>query len=461
MVGGTNNVAGYSHSPLTMGQFVQPHYHPSFIYPLSTAQDRLVPLGFPQGMMPPLGSAALSPSTVRAIGSHHRQPLLKPISQQVQHSFPPNSQVWAPDQFGIGRSNVHEHNNNSNNMFRGTVGKDMVTSVKNGIINHAAWPSLAPPALNLHAASSNPVFPITISPKVPPLPAFCALSPEEHETMLWQQFHHQQQQQHQPYPQLVRYPTANNVIAPPLNHSRSSVSTTLSTASSLTEENNDDDPQPVPPPPPTARKSSPKRAKLSVDMVQSDDSHPTDNGEMGLGGESRLKINFSSLGNPGEHPQVFGKSRLGVPDNVIGTYILYSERWRSEIVHEKNTVFESEDGTRHVLVTWKITNLTTGVTQSRTETPKEAILRHKDGRTLCNKVFRKALEHRASELEAEVSSETNPIRTKTIRNLIKKLRPKHFSEGPLVFGLRHECVQNRFKSMTEFDDRGLLRIRQS
>jgi hypothetical protein len=189
-----------------------------------------------------------------------------------------------------------------------------------------------------------------------------------------------------------------------------------------------------------------KRARLEVGEEHSD---------MGLGGESRLKINFLGLGNPGRHPQIFGKSRLGVPDGLSGTYVLYSERWRSEIIHGEGS-HRAEDGTHHVLITWKITNLTSGVTQSRTETLREAILRHKDGRTLCNKVFRKALEHRAQELEEEVKRETNPIRIKTMKNLIKKLRPKHFSEGPLVFGLRHETVQNRFKSMTTLDNEGFL-----
>ena len=185
-----------------------------------------------------------------------------------------------------------------------------------------------------------------------------------------------------------------------------------------------------------------------------------ENSEMGLGGESRLKISFSNLGSPGAYPQVFGKSRLGVPDGLSGTYVLYSERWKSEIVHERDS-FESDDGTRHVLVTWKITNLTSGVTQSRSETPKEAILRHKDGRTLCNKVFRRALEQRATDLETDLKLETNPIRIKTMKNLIKKLRPKHFSEGPLVFGLRHESVQNRFRSMTMMDEKGILRLKST
>ena len=196
---------------------------------------------------------------------------------------------------------------------------------------------------------------------------------------------------------------------------------------------------------------SPKREKIDGKTF----AYPEENSEMGLGGESRLKISFASLGSPGKYPQVFGKSRLGVPDGLSGTYVLYSERWTSEIVHGQDS-FEGEDGTKHVLITWKITNLTSGITQSRTETPKEAILRHKDGRTLCNKVFRRALEQRATELEDELRTETNPIRVKTMRNLVKKLRPKHFSEGPLVFGLRHECVQSRFRSMTMLDSSGML-----
>jgi hypothetical protein len=186
-----------------------------------------------------------------------------------------------------------------------------------------------------------------------------------------------------------------------------------------------------------------------------------DNSEMGLGGESRLKITFSNLGTPGNYPQVFGKSRLGVPDGLCGTYVLYSERWQSEILHERGSEFQGDDGTQHVLITWKISNLTSGITQLRTETPKEAILRHKDGRTLCNKVFRKALEQRATDLEGDLKHETNPIRIKTMRNLIKKLRPKHFSEGPLVFGLRHESVQTRFKSMTKLGTDGVLRLKDT
>jgi hypothetical protein len=186
-----------------------------------------------------------------------------------------------------------------------------------------------------------------------------------------------------------------------------------------------------------------------------------DNSEMGLGGESRLKITFSNLGTPGNYPQVFGKSRLGVPDGLCGTYVLYSERWQSEILHETGSEFQGDDGTQHVLITWKISNLTSGITQLRTETPKEAILRHKDGRTLCNKVFRKALEQRATDLEGDLKHETNPIRIKTMKNLIKKLRPKHFSEGPLVFGLRHESVQTRFKSMTKLGPDGVLRLKDT
>jgi hypothetical protein len=106
----------------------------------------------------------------------------------------------------------------------------------------------------------------------------------------------------------------------------------------------------------------------------------------GLGGEHRLTIHFQNLGERGIKPQTFGKSGYVIPDGVSGTHRMYSQSWQFEITHSL-----VEDC---VVLTWKITNLSSGGVVATTETPQQAELRQTKGNTICNMVLRKALEQR-------------------------------------------------------------------
>jgi len=169
-----------------------------------------------------------------------------------------------------------------------------------------------------------------------------------------------------------------------------------------------------------------------------------DNRACTLRGERRLVIIFEDIGECGPCPQTFGKSGALIPDGVCGTHTVYNERWRFEIAHG-NDVFQI-DKLICVCITWKITNLTTGTTTSMTETRDEAVIRNSQGQTISNKVFREALESRARDLEERLEKETNPKRVAQLQSLIKALRPKRFSEGPLIFGLQHRVVQEKMQA---------------
>ena len=90
-------------------------------------------------------------------------------------------------------------------------------------------------------------------------------------------------------------------------------------------------------------------------------------------------------------------------------------------------------------------NSTTGTLTSRTETIEEAIFRNSQGITICNQVFREALETRAKDLERLLESESDNRRIVEVQMDITALRPKRFSEGPLVFGLRHTIAQEKMR----------------
>jgi hypothetical protein len=76
-------------------------------------------------------------------------------------------------------------------------------------------------------------------------------------------------------------------------------------------------------------------------------------------------------------------------------------------------------------------------------------MRETSGRTISNKVFRDAMEHRAREYEEQQAAEDNHVRKANLESLIKGLRPKRFSEGPLCFGLQHICVQERMRTLVK------------
>jgi hypothetical protein len=158
----------------------------------------------------------------------------------------------------------------------------------------------------------------------------------------------------------------------------------------------------------------------------------------GLGGERRLKIDFSNLGTVGKVPQYFGKSGMIIPDGLCGTHEMHSQQWRFHIAHE------TCDGM--IVIRWTVTNMISGKTVSLTETPFQAKERQKTGNTICSVVMRKAIEQRVLDLEEELRTpETmaNAAQTSSIQGLIRELRPKQRNEGILFFGLRHAVVQVR------------------
>jgi len=156
-----------------------------------------------------------------------------------------------------------------------------------------------------------------------------------------------------------------------------------------------------------------------------------------LVGEHRLKINFISLGGPGETPQYFGKKRCRIPDGLSGTHELYNQKWKFESHHRR-----SGDVTT---INWRITNLTSGTIIERTETTHEAFIREYKGQTICNQILRDALDVRAKELEKAIRD--RPAKgTNGLQNSLKALRPRKCIMGLLFFGLLHQCVQENLKA---------------
>jgi hypothetical protein len=192
--------------------------------------------------------------------------------------------------------------------------------------------------------------------------------------------------------------------------------------------------------------SSPKNMRMTASSITSDSEDSSsdrgsDKKSGSLRGERRLVIAFDSLGSRGKYPQTFGKSGALIPDGVCGAHTVYNERWKFEITHGKDVFVV--DKIQCVCVTWKVTNLMTSAVTSVTETRDEAIIRNTQGQTISNRVFREALEARAKDLERRAKEETNSKRLAQVEALIRSLRPKRFSEGPLIFGLQHKSVQDR------------------
>jgi len=94
------------------------------------------------------------------------------------------------------------------------------------------------------------------------------------------------------------------------------------------------------------------------------------------------------------------------------------------------------------VVEWRITNLTSQLVISRTETPREAMLRQGQGRTIANCVLKAALDGRALELERLLGESTdNPTRIANLQSKIRTLRPRRCLIGLGFFGLLHSNVQ--------------------
>ena len=164
-----------------------------------------------------------------------------------------------------------------------------------------------------------------------------------------------------------------------------------------------------------------------------------------LVGEKRLIVNFESYGSPGRYPQTYGrKGGAIIPTGLAGVHSMYGQPWRFEIVFSDDKVFIKK-GFLCCKITWRMTNLINGVTHFEKETEEEAFVRMSLGRTISSRVFRRAMEFRARELEDQMNkledTEGNASDRKSLLTKITSLRPKKFSEGTLVFGLQHDSVQ--------------------
>ena len=163
-------------------------------------------------------------------------------------------------------------------------------------------------------------------------------------------------------------------------------------------------------------------------------------------GEKRMAITFKSYGVIGDMPQRMGNRNLFVPDGVKGTFSKYAEEWEFEVVHSHSSVL-CEDGKKRVCVTWTMKHPASGEKIVSSESPREAMTREKLGRTICNKVFRDALEKRKVEYEKLLLEETsrpepNDSKVSNLEALIETLGNHRFAQGPLVFGLYHRELQN-------------------
>jgi hypothetical protein len=166
--------------------------------------------------------------------------------------------------------------------------------------------------------------------------------------------------------------------------------------------------------------------------------------EGNLNGEQRLMINFESYGRITEHPQKMGRKDGFIPDGVSGSFSMYGEYWGFEVRHEKLVL--CDDHQERVCVRWTVTNKSSGHVHTAVETPSDATKREMRGVSICNKVFVHAMEIRAQDYEALIEKERasgapNMLKVSNYRSRAQCLRPSRFSEGPLLFGLRHRAVQ--------------------
>ena len=81
-----------------------------------------------------------------------------------------------------------------------------------------------------------------------------------------------------------------------------------------------------------------------------------------LDGERRLIIHFENLGKiEPKKLQTYGKDHgFAVPNGLSGTHSMYNEPWKFEIQYDEQDL-NNDCGLPYVRLTWKVTNLTTGL----------------------------------------------------------------------------------------------------
>jgi hypothetical protein len=172
------------------------------------------------------------------------------------------------------------------------------------------------------------------------------------------------------------------------------------------------------------------------------------NNELELNGECRLMITFLNYGKLPENFETFGAQKRHIPDGLCGSFVMYGETWKFEIKYREPV--ECEDGVTRTAIEWCVGNAHSELPMHCSlETASDVLKRHSRGITLCNKVFREGLEIRAREYEADIAAENakpepNVLRIKSYADRIKAMRPQRFAEGPLLFGLRHQSIQERY-----------------
>jgi len=182
---------------------------------------------------------------------------------------------------------------------------------------------------------------------------------------------------------------------------------------------------------------------------EADDAQPTPKEKKNrsssiFNGEDRLVIDFESFGKLSDCPQKMGRREGFIPDGVCGSFSMYGEPWQFSIDHERKArIGDSEV----ICIRWTITNKTSKISHSILETAAEARKREQRGVSLCNRVFTEAMDIRARQYEEMIEEEKqgqppNLLHISNLRSRALSLRPHRFAEGPLLFGLRHKCVQN-------------------
>lgn len=191
--------------------------------------------------------------------------------------------------------------------------------------------------------------------------------------------------------------------------------------------------------PPASRVERRKRAMI--------DGADGDKGDeyLEFNGEQRLSIDFEQLGELTDPPERLGKKGV-VPDKLAGCFVMYSERWYFEV---KFLPQETDPNTGKPLsrrIEWRIRNESWPNFHSLTENRDDSLRRNHRGVSLCNRVFTDAMEMRAKEFERLLKEERGKEKPDVsqisfLESRISVFRPKRFSEGPLLFGLRHNVVQ--------------------
>jgi len=178
---------------------------------------------------------------------------------------------------------------------------------------------------------------------------------------------------------------------------------------------------------------------------------PEDSAEREFNGEERLAIQFETYGSVDPScPVKLGAHKGYIPNGLSGCFNMYAERWAFEVRYASAPVL-CRDGKKRIPIEWAIKSFPHWKEFHRVvETADEAQTRETRGFTLCNRVFREAMQKRAEEYERlaaqeEQSKAPNPLQIANYQRQAVFLRPEKVSEGPLLFGLRHKTIQDRVK----------------